>query len=170
MSRRCSQYLLQLAGLVLSLCLVIGQAAYSDSNRAFPGKGSFQAWQKANVFFNEANALGKSGKYEAEMAKLQKAISIYPFDSAYYHNLGVSHRDRDKKGDLQLAEKAYRQAISLEPSAWEYWFNLGGVLYSQDKNEESIKALRKALSLNPPPDKVEVLKRNINRVLAESKR
>ena len=62
-----------------------------------------------------------------------------------HHNLGVV---LDKKGDLDGAEKSFRQVIKLDPSRHDAHNNLGTVLKKLGRLDEAIISFRKALEIN----------------------
>ncbi len=56
---------------------------------------------------------------------------------------------RQQQGDLQAAEQAYQQAISLRPSYARVFRLYGRLRWLQDRREEAMDLLQKALSLDP---------------------
>ncbi|MGC2619978.1 MAG: tetratricopeptide repeat protein [Acidobacteriaceae bacterium] len=56
---------------------------------------------------------------------------------------------RDKDGDSQAAEPAFRQALAQNPNDFEANLYLGAILYKQRKMDEAKPYLDKALALNP---------------------
>ena len=152
----------------LASCLVMhSSVAFADSKGKFPGKGSYQDWQRADSLYNEATNLLQSGNYDEAISKIQAAIAIYPFDSAYFHNLGVCYSKRKHQGDLSLAEEAHRSSISLDPCAG-YWFSLANILYLEDRNKESLAALKTALNYSPPAQMAEQISEAIKRIESET--
>lgn len=62
------------------------------------------------------------------------------------YNKGLALADA---GDFIGAEKAYRQAIALDPTLPEAWNGLGHSLKKQKRFDESLAAYDKALELRP---------------------
>jgi tetratricopeptide (TPR) repeat protein len=113
----------------------------------FPGKGNEKTWQKATVFYNQGIDLSHSKEYEKAAKKYRQAIAIYPYDANFFNNLSfVLERTANSKG----GEVAARKAISLQPTAWGAWENLGNCLYDQNKFQESKAAYTQALQCSPP--------------------
>lgn len=63
--------------------------------------------------------------------------------------LFVEGRLRAGRGDLPAAERAFREALSLDPGAVEVHTALAGVLAEEGKVEEAAQALRDLLRLEP---------------------
>jgi tetratricopeptide (TPR) repeat protein len=61
-------------------------------------------------------------------------------------NDGLAH---SKKKDWPAAERAYREALSLDPAMAEAWNGLGFALRNQRKYPESINAYEEALKRRP---------------------
>jgi tetratricopeptide (TPR) repeat protein len=131
---------------------VICPSGYADN---FPGKGSRQAWLRANRLYNEGTELNEQGKYHQAVSKLKEAIALYPYEPSYHHNLGYAC---EKKGDLGLAEFSYRAALKLNPTRWQSWDALKNVLYKQGRFKDSKDACLSALKCNPPEDAKQVLR------------
>jgi len=64
----------------------------------------------------------------------------------YHNNLGEARRSLNQ---LDLAEKAYRQAITLQPNFPDPHNNLGMVLQKRGDVNEAIELYRKAIALQP---------------------
>ena len=71
---------------------------------------------------------------------------------AYYDNLGAA---ASRLGKAEDAAAAYRQAAELDPTNWQYFFNLGAVLtnanVSNDLNQrkQALEAFDKAIAVDP---------------------
>lgn len=94
--------------------------------KTFPGKGSKDAWKKAGVLYDKANALADASNWDGAIGKYQEAIAVYPFSDTYQYALGVAYEKRAKKTDSLLAEKAYRKAVELCPTDARNWNGLAG--------------------------------------------
>lgn len=100
----------------------------------------------------EANAKGKEVKTEAVKA-FEKAVEAYEKridanedDHAAYFNLGRTYVKllMDKE-----AEKAFKQAVKLQPEDTEYQTELGSILIVLAQYAEAIGPLKKALEIDP---------------------
>src|SRR5262249_34246943 len=69
-----------------------------------------------------------------------------PNYSAAYYNLGNAFK---KKGALDQAIAAYRDAIRFQPDFMEAHNNLGSALYRKGMLDEAIRAFQEALRLKP---------------------
>jgi tetratricopeptide (TPR) repeat protein len=58
-------------------------------------------------------------------------------------------REAEKRGDLAIAEKEYREILKLSPDLAEVSSNLGLVYYLQRKDDEAIKVFQDALKRKP---------------------
>ena len=143
------------------IVLVLGslmQPALAYKDGAFPGKGSIQAWHKANDQYNQACDLLTAGKYDEAIAKDRAALAIYPYDGDYWGNIGdCLGFKKDTKGE----EAAYKKAGSLNPDDWKAWDSLGRIYNDQGHDAESKDAFVHALRCNPPAQKVVELETNI---------
>ena len=54
-----------------------------------------------------------------------------------------------QRGDLQAAERAYRQALDAAPDHAEAWYFLGGVYQVQGDHAEAVACLRQAVRVRP---------------------
>src|SRR6185295_5965342 len=94
--------------LLIIAIMGISAPAFADSQRHFPGKGSKEAWDKAGILVDRSIECAKRGDLEGAIKYDRQAISIYPFDSSHYHNLG---NHLCKLGKFDDARKELRQAI-----------------------------------------------------------
>jgi len=54
-----------------------------------------------------------------------------------------------EKGDLQAAEREFRQVIAEDPNSTQAYFNLGNVLFLTNRNGEAKQTLEAGLRLSP---------------------
>jgi Tfp pilus assembly protein PilF len=88
------------------------------------------------------------GKHDVEGAKrnLREAVAIAPQFAQAWNALGmIAYQTHD----LALAEQYFRTALTAEPGAYEPLANLGGVLLTQSRFQESLDCNRRALSERP---------------------
>lgn len=135
-----------LIALYLLATILNSTAANADSKGKFPGTGSAQAYNKSCLIGNKAVELAKKGDFR-EAARLdQEAISIYPFDSMWHHNLG---NHLEKIGKLAEARKSQQKAIDLEPNMIAAWLALG-IEYELDKKfADAERCYRKSVQIQP---------------------
>jgi tetratricopeptide (TPR) repeat protein len=86
------------------------------------------------------------GQYDTAIELIMLAIEENPLNPFYFSNLGLALRAEKK---LELAEKNYRQAISLKPDYAEAHLNLGVALGDQGKANDAINSYRKAIEIKP---------------------
>lgn len=152
------------ATIAVAAIAVPGNAKQTDVDEwapspVFPGKGSYNTWVEANRENNVGLAYCRRGLYARAIARFKTAIQKYPFDFAYYGNLGSAYR---LANDLPHAEESTRQAIKLNSRRWGLWQNLGKILVLRDRNREARYALQRSLKLNPPL----LARREIKKLLA----
>ena len=100
----------------------------------------------APIHLTLAKSLYKNNFAEEAVEGLESFLSTHPSTDADLHCwLGLAY---DKAGDLEGAEKSYKQAILLEPKKDVYYNNLGYNLYLQDRKTEAEIQFRQALQLN----------------------
>lgn len=62
----------------------------------------------------------EGGLWDEALFRWKKALAENPNDAAAYNNLGVAY---ERKGQWQEAEKAYLQALRLEPNNTQIKYN-----------------------------------------------
>lgn len=142
---------MKLKKLAFSIALLVGFSnltlpALADSQGNFPGKGTVAAWKRSYDPATKALGLSNSGDYQGAVRLDREAISIYPYESSWYHNLG---NDLAKLGKIEEARKAHEQAIELEPYFTGAWLSLGETYESQRKLIDAERYYRKALQIKP---------------------
>jgi tetratricopeptide (TPR) repeat protein/serine/threonine protein kinase len=111
------------------------------------------------IFF--AEALGEAREYEAELAVLRLAQTLYPGDFWVNYNLAtVLHGS----GELDDAIRYYTAAASLRPDTSVVYTSLGPALAAKGKYREGIALLRRALAKEP---NLVAAHNNLANVLAE---
>jgi len=132
--------------ILLTIGLVGTPAVFADSHGNFPGKGSLEAYAKSIVPGNKAMECSKKGDYQTAVRLDRESISIYPYDSASYHNLGD---DLEKLGKFDEAQKAQEQAIALEPTYTGAWIAIGLIYEHEHKLSDAERYYRKAVQIEP---------------------
>jgi Tfp pilus assembly protein PilF len=120
--------------------------AAADASQATVSKEALtvpnRAWNKYQ------DALKHLEKRETDKARrsLEEAVKIAPQFVAAWNSLGVIAYQTH---DLSQAEKDFREALAVEPDAFEPTVNLGGVLLSQGRTEEALPYNQKAVAEHP---------------------
>ena len=65
---------------------------------------------------------------------------------------------------LQIAESRFRTAIRFEPNNYLYHANLAAALYRQNRIDEALSAIRRAIELNPKDENLKSTEETILRV------
>ena len=89
--------------------------------------------------------LHQRGLDDDVIKKANVLVKEYPEEIILLNLLGVSY---ERKGLLKDASKAYKYALKLNPNIPEMNFNLGAILFSENKVEEAIHFYKKAIQLN----------------------
>lgn len=90
-----------------------------------------------------ANALGR---YPVACDALSKAIRLSPNDPELYNRLGVTHY---RTGDQIRAERAFQQALSLDPTHLNAHMNIAEIACHQGRYEEAGQLYLEALKDHP---------------------
>lgn len=135
----------------LTLCFLalaslgwLESASWADSHGKFPGKGSREAYNESCKVGNAAADLGNKGDLQGAIKLDKQAISLYPLDSMWHHNLAC-HLNELKKYDEGI--KAEEHAISLEPSFEGAWLIQGECYEGLGKYDDALRCYRKAYSI-----------------------
>ena len=90
----------------------------------------------------------KDKKYEEAKAYYEHIIAEHETDAAASLGLGASQY---QLGNIPEATKSFEEVIRSEETEIQdrAYYNLGNILYNQQKKEESVAFYRKALELNP---------------------
>jgi hypothetical protein len=105
------------------------------------------ATARANDYLQAVSDLERMGKYKTAADAYRTALSRWPDSLAAYIGLGVC---RYKLGQLNLAEKIFREATVKFPHAGAPYNNLAQVLMDQGKKTEALAAVRKAIACGGP--------------------
>ncbi|MBY0547399.1 MAG: tetratricopeptide repeat protein [Candidatus Obscuribacterales bacterium] len=110
----------------------------------FPGRGSRLEWTKAVRFSSEAAVQFENKRVDHAIAKMQRAVSLYAYDSALYQQLGDYLYEAS---DYSNAGAQYEKAIELDPKFVEAYNKLGLVNEKLGLVSLAEKNFRKALVL-----------------------
>ncbi len=131
---------------LLNVSLVEKSAAESKTNTKVVSAGELDAAvpSAAKKEFNRAGDAAASGKTDAAVAHLRKAIEIYPKYLLAHNDLGVQFLAQAK---LDEAAAEFRRAIEIDDKAFNPKLNLGIVLVQQRKFTEALSTLQAALAV-----------------------
>lgn len=123
----------RLSSTLLQLCLIATfaseDAAFAKSP-TFPGRGSRQAWNIALRIYGQGVDASESGRLDQAIANYSKAIAIYPYCAAFYHNLAI---DLGDKGQFVKAERNAKKAVELSPREFDFQWQYAKTLLDQRK-------------------------------------
>ncbi len=88
----------------------------------------------------------QSGRSDAAVEMIGRAIKENATNPAYFYNLGVALR---ANGKISEATAAARQAVSLKPDMAEAHFSLASFLHEDGKLAEAIAAYRQTIRFQP---------------------
>lgn len=86
------------------------------------------------------------GNFEESIRQIKLAIASKPSIAAFHCNLGNSLK---RLGDMQSAEKAYREALNLDQRFALGLVNFGIFLLAENRFSEAIKFLSNAVAIEP---------------------
>lgn len=112
-------------------------------------KAKSAAAQTANQFLREGNKLYKNQKYNNATESYAKALQLAPKDVRAYFNQGDAFyrlNELDKSKDM--FDAVSKAALNSDIKARAF-YNTGNIFYKQEKYEESAKAYKESLKLNP---------------------
>jgi predicted O-linked N-acetylglucosamine transferase (SPINDLY family) len=107
---------------------------------------------------------GQTGRTEASIALIGRAIALNPGAAAYHGNLAETYR---RSGQWEQSIASYRRVLELNPGDAQAHHKLGTVLKAQGRLDEAGAALKWAAQLDP--DDVEV-QSNLGITLCEQDR
>ncbi len=79
----------------------------------------------------------------------QKAVALAPEEHSYNNGIAASYQNRGRKEDSTLILQYYNEAIKLDRSNANYYFNRGYFLENQGKIKEAMNDFYTAKSLDP---------------------
>jgi Tfp pilus assembly protein PilF len=102
--------------------------------------------QKARQMSLQAEKRLAKGDVKGSVKLLSQAVKVAPRYVSAINRLGTLFQI-DK--DFGQAERYFRQALECDPDAYAPLVNLGGVLLSQDRNQEALEINLRAVSARP---------------------
>ena len=146
---------------VLKLLLKVGIVLF------FVAKANGAVAQNANKLLREGNKLYKKEKYNNATESYAKALQLAHTDVRAYFNQGdalyrLNELDKSKEQFTAVTKASKNTDITARAH-----YNIGNIHYKQEKWEESAKAYKESLKLNP---KDEDAKYNLMMALAKIKK
>jgi tetratricopeptide (TPR) repeat protein len=132
-------------------------AVASSSNRIIPDA---QPQITVAATFAEGEAAYRARNYKEAVAIFEAYIDRKPSNGWGYYMLGLSAW---KSGDFAKAEKAFDNALSIDPKHVKSLVNSSRLFIDQQRNDEAIERLTRAAELDPDSPEV-------HRLLAETYR
>ena len=96
--------------------------------------------------FDAGRKAEEGGDSAAAVKHFQAALRLAPDFYPARNGLGTQYM---RKGDLQAAEREFRQVIAEDPNSTQAYFNLGNVLFLTNRNGEAKQTLEAGLRLSP---------------------
>src|SRR5208282_573671 len=110
-------------------------------------------------------ALLLSGKDQQAVEVLRQAVALSPDSSLGHHYLGVALVDTEQ---LAEAEKEFREAVRLEPSAQNH-YSLAACLMALNQYQDALGELEIACRMDPSQNLYRARMREIVRLITASK-
>lgn len=139
------------AAMVASFALTVeAKPAKKGPADEFPGVGSIEAWRGSRVDWRAGMESMKAHKWDDAVLHFKASLAMYSYQPKAWIEIGRANEERD--GNVEEAEKAYREAIKIDTNSWQAWKRLANVLLMQKKYTEARQAAASAVQLNPPPE------------------
>ncbi len=107
------------------------------------------------VILEERAVLGNPRKDVSISLQIRK---VPDFDADKAEELYFDAISAEKQGDSEKSVEILKKVVEMYPENYKAWGNMGASYVSLGKKEESLRALRKSLSVNP---KYEIAKKNL---------
>jgi len=101
--------------------------------------------QKMNVLFMRGAMLERTKQFDAAEAEFRKVLAMDPEYSGALNYLGYMLADRNVR--LDEAQKMISKAVELEPANGAYLDSLGWVCFRQNRLDDAVSYLQKALQI-----------------------
>lgn len=117
--------------------------------------------KNAKSYFNEANTMLISGKFERAANLYNLALTDNPEYSEAYLGLGMAYKELNKYDE---AYAAITKAIKLKPDYYPAYYNLGLILEKQEKYDLAIESYEKFLKEVPGAERFSDAKQRILKI------
>jgi len=120
---------------------------FDDMGKALDAaeKVSESSQQKLNVIFMRGAMLERTKQFDAAEAEFRKVLAIDPENAGALNYLGYMLADRNIR--LDEAQKMIGKAVELDPANGAYLDSLGWVCFRQNRLDEAVGYLQKALQI-----------------------
>jgi len=120
---------------------------FDDMSKALDAaeKISESTQQKVNVLFMRGAMLERTKQFDAAEAEFRKVLAIDPEYAGALNYLGYMLADRNTR--LDEAQKMISKAVELEPANGAYLDSLGWVCFRQNRLDDAVGYLQKALQI-----------------------
>jgi Tfp pilus assembly protein PilF len=99
------------------------------------------------AYSNAAAIYEKQGKMDEALEYYKKAAEINPQRPELHASLAKIY---ELKGNQAAAEAEYKALAAADPAnAATTWYNIGAIAYNSDKNDDAVRAFRRAVDLDP---------------------
>jgi len=105
--------------------------------------------------------LGRSGRLDLARAQLEAAVALDATHAGAWTDLGNVHRLSGRSAD---AQRCYRHALTLDPSAAAVSVGLASLEIDADQSQAGIARLRAVIAASAFPDAVEMLAQLLDRL------
>jgi len=95
---------------------------------------------------NKIAGVYEQGEFEEAITQLDEYVKYYPLDDLAWTILGNAHRDL---GHGDLAEKAYDQALKINPRCVQAITGKGGLHRARGEYDKAMAAYEKAVEIDP---------------------
>ncbi len=99
---------------------------------------------KAELLYNQGNALHAQGQADAAAAHWRQALALRPDHAEAHNNLGLLQQEQGRWGE---AEASFRAALQARPDYPVALHNLGNVLQHGGEHDAALAAYQRALAL-----------------------
>src|SRR6185503_19769208 len=96
---------------------------------------------------------------------LRRGIELDSHRSEGYYNLGLVYR---RKGQIDLANHAYREALRINPRMADACYNLGNLHLDKEQYPQAVTCYKQALQIRANWDKAHQGLTNAEEALAEA--
>jgi len=129
--------------------LEAGLNCYQQGNLEAAEKHFRQVVSRDSSNIHGLNLLGmvcvNTGRPDEAVQLITRALKINPADAQAHGNLGLAHQ---RMGNLELAERHFRESIRLDANKPVVWNSLGNVLREKGQAADAIKAYESTLKVN----------------------
>ncbi|MBC7778291.1 MAG: tetratricopeptide repeat protein [Phycisphaerae bacterium] len=101
---------------------------------------------KSEALSNRGAAYGMAQKYEESIRDITESVALDPTNKNAYANRSIAYLNTRQ---YEKALGDYQEYLKLDPNNFNFWYESGMVNRVIKRNEEAVKALDRALQINP---------------------